>query len=127
MRRVLLDTDVLINFLRGKSGARDYLAALINEADLCCSALTVAEIHAGMKEHEREKTAELLDSLIILTITREIAEKAGSYKRTLKSQSLELDDCLIAATAFSAHAVLATSNYKHYPMRDIEKEVVVAE
>lgn len=127
MRKVLLDTDVLINFLRGKSGARDYLAALINDADLCCSALTVAEIHAGMKEHEREKTTELLDSLIILNITREIAEKAGNYKRTTKSQSLEIDDCLIAATASVTHALLATSNGKHYPMKDIPKDIVPGE
>lgn len=127
MRKILLDTDVLINFLRGKSGARDYLGALINEADLCCSTLTVAEIHAGMKEHERDKTTELLDSLIILTVTREIAEIAGSYKRSIKSQSLEMDDCLIAATAFAAHAVLATSNAKHYPMKDIAKDIVPSE
>lgn len=42
----------------------------------------VAELHAGMREQEREMTTELLDSLTIESVTREISEKAGTYKRT---------------------------------------------
>ncbi len=124
MKKVLLDTDVLINFLRGRTEARDFLSSMIMEADLYCSVISVAEIHAGMKAHEREKTAELVDSLTIADVTREIAEKAGSYKRTIKSQALELDDCLIAATAFVNRTTLATGNGKHYPMKDVERNVV---
>ncbi len=124
MKSVILDTDVLINFLRGKEPARDYLVSLADKVDLCCSAITVAEIYAGMKEHERTGTNDLLDSLLIVEVTREIAEKAGAYKRTIKSQGLELDDCLVAATAFSKHALLVTGNDKHYPMTDIAKAVV---
>jgi len=124
MKSILLDTDVLINFLRGKESARDYLASVMGEADLCCSAIAVAEIHAGLKEHERTRTTELLDSLTIIDVTRDIAEKAGAYKRTTRSQGLELDDCIIAATVFIKHAVLATGNVKHYPMTDIKKSLV---
>jgi tRNA(fMet)-specific endonuclease VapC len=124
MKRILLDTDVLINFLRGREETRDYLASVLDEADVCCSVVAVAEIHAGMKEHERLKTTELLDSLTIIDVTRDIAEKAGTYKRTMRSQGLELGDCIIAATAFTAHAVLATGNVKHYPMTDIKKNFV---
>lgn len=45
-------------------------------------------------------------------------------KRTEKRQSLELDDCLIGATAFVTGAVLATENEKHYPMKDVKKIAV---
>ncbi len=125
MKNVLLDTDILINFLRGKVKAKEFLCSLIEDsAIMSCSAITVAEIFAGMMEHEREKTTALIDGLNIIDITREIAEKAGSYKNSIKKQSLELDDCLIAATAFSINAVLATGNIKHYPMTDISKKVV---
>jgi tRNA(fMet)-specific endonuclease VapC len=124
MKRILLDTDVLINFLRGQEKTRDYLASVLEDADVCCSAVAVAEIHAGMKEHERRKTTELLDSLTIMDVTRDIAEKAGAYKRTIRSQGLDLDDCIIAATAFIQHAMLATGNIKHYPMTDIKKKTV---
>jgi predicted nucleic acid-binding protein len=124
MKCMIVDTDILINFLRGKELARQFLASNMEESDLCCSVLTIAEIYAGMKEHEREHTETLLDSLTVIEVTRTIGEKAGSYKRAIKSQNLALDDCIIAATAFVMHAVLATGNDKHYPMLDIEKIVV---
>jgi predicted nucleic acid-binding protein len=124
MRKVLVDTDILIDFLRGRERARGFLSARLEDAAIYCSAITVAEIFAGMKEHEREKTVALIDSLHILDVTRQIAERAGTYKRDENRQSLELDDCFIAATAFVMGAVLATGNGKHYPMEDIEKEIV---
>ena len=124
MKTVLVDTDVLIDFLRGRERAREFLVSLAGDADIICSAITVAEIHAGMKEQERLKTDELLDSLTIIDVTREIAEKAGAYRRTIRSHALELDDCLIAATSYLKRAPLATGNAKPYPMSDIEKQVV---
>jgi predicted nucleic acid-binding protein len=124
MKKILIDTDILINFLRGRTEARDFLSSMIMDCDLYCAAISVAEIYAGMKDHEREKTSELLDSLTIVDITREIAEKAGAYKRTIRTQSLELDDCIIAAAASVHRAVLVTGNGKHYPMKDIEKEII---
>ena len=124
MKKVLVDTDILINFLRGREKARDYLFSLLEESTMYCSVISIAEIHAGMKEHEKEKTTELIDSLNIVDITREIAEKAGIYKRDERKQFLELDDCFIAATAFVKGAILATGNGKHYPMEDIKKEIV---
>ena len=123
MKSVLVDTDILINFLRGKEKAKDFLLSLLEESIIYCSVISIAEIHAGMKEHEREKTIELIDSLNIVDVTRDIAEKAGKYKREEKKQFLELDDCFVAATAFIKRAILATVNGKHYPMDDIKKEI----
>lgn len=124
MKSVLIDTDILIHFLRGNTRARAVLSGLLDDSDILCSVITVAEIHAGMKQHEREKTLELLESLHVAEITVRIAEKAGEYKRTIKSQSLELDDCFIAATAHEKKALLLTGNGKHYPMTDLDKKVV---
>lgn len=124
MKTVLVDTDVLINFLRGVETAREFLLSIVNDSVICCSVITVAEIYAGMKEHEREKTTGLIDSLTVIDVTRDMAEKAGRYKAGHKGHSLELDDCLIAAAAFVKKAVLATGNEKHYPMRDIQKLAV---
>ncbi len=125
MKNVLVDTDILIHFLRGNVKARNILSGLLEDADIFCSVITVAEIHAGMKSHEREKTLGLLDSLTVLDITVKIAEKAGQYKRSIKSQSLELDDCFIAATAHEKNALLLTGNGKHYPMNNVDKKVVI--
>lgn len=124
MSFVLLDTDILINLLRGIEGAKVFVQNAAVQGLVGCSAITVAEIYAGMRAHEREKTESLLDGLEIIDVTRAIAEKAGGYRAAIKSQDLELDDCLIAATAFETRATLATGNGKHYPMTDIHKDVV---
>jgi predicted nucleic acid-binding protein len=123
MKSVLVDTDILINFLRGREKAKDFLLSLLEESTIYCSVISIAEIHAGMKEHEREKTIEFIDGLNIVDVTRDIAEKAGKYKREEKKQILELDDCFVAATAFIKGVILATGNGKPYPMEDIKKEI----
>ena len=128
MRPMLVDTDILINFLRGKRQAKEFLLAQLNNSvPILCSVITVAEIFAGMRPHELEKTSALLDNLEIVPVTRDIAEKAGRYKEAINNHSLELDDCLIAATAHIHKAALATGNLKHYPMEEIEKTAVACE
>ena len=124
MKNTLVDTDILINFLRGKRKAKDFLSLLLEESAIFCSAITVAEIAAGMRPGEEERTNEFLGHIEVLDVTRKVAEKAGYYKRGVRGRNMELDDCLIAATAFVHKAVLATGNGKHYPMKDIKVTVV---
>lgn len=126
MGPVLVDTDILINFLRGRELAKEFLLAQL-ENGILCSVITAAEIYPGMKPHEQERTKELLDNLEAIPVTLAIAEKAGSYKGAIKSHAPELDDCLIAATAHFHNATLATGNDRHYPMADIQKTVVRCE
>jgi predicted nucleic acid-binding protein len=116
---IVVDTDILINFLRGNEAARVFLRSIAGDATPCCSAITVAEIHAGMRSSEKKATQELLDSLVILPVTRSVAEIAGRLKQTTRQIRLELDDCLIAATALAEEATLATGNRRHYPFRSL--------
>ncbi len=115
----MVDTDILIYFLRGTEAAKRFLGSIAGEATPCCSAITVAEIHAGMRASEKKATQALLDSLVILPVTREVAEVAGRLKQTTRQMRLELDDCLIAATALSEGATLATGNRRHYPFKSL--------
>jgi predicted nucleic acid-binding protein len=61
--RLLLDTDVLIEYLRGRPKAIEYLEGLTS--DLCISAVSVAELFAGIKGDAEERSLEqfLLASL----------------------------------------------------------------
>ncbi|MGR3177944.1 MAG: type II toxin-antitoxin system VapC family toxin [Candidatus Anammoxibacter sp.] len=122
MKKHLIDTDILIDFLRGDECAKNFLIERSEDSPLYCSVITIAEIYAGMRKNEAEKTNELLNSLFAIHVTEEIAKIAGEFKRNTKSQNLELDDCLIAAAAFIENAILATNNLKHYPTKKIKIE-----
>lgn len=74
MGTILLDTDVLIDVLRGREGAKTFLYQATRDAVPACSVISVAEIHAGMHPEERAATLNLLDSLVIVPVSRRIAE-----------------------------------------------------
>ena len=53
MERLLLDTDVLVDYLRGREEAAAYLEA--RTETLLISAITVAELYAGVREGEESR------------------------------------------------------------------------
>lgn len=114
----LVDTDVLIDYLRDRDDAANTLEPRIAECYL--SVMTVAELYQGVRDgKERHRLAQTLSSFTLLTITAEIAEKAGLWSREFrKSHGCGLADCLIAATADAHGLMLMTLNGKHYPMLD---------
>jgi hypothetical protein len=118
---MLLDTDVLIDFLRGQPEARDFVASLPREAAV--SVVTVAELHVGVREGgERQTLDAMLSTFQILPLDMETARRGGLLRRDFgKSHGVGLNDALIAATAQGQGLPLATLNHKHYPMLGAEQ------
>ncbi|MDM8531417.1 type II toxin-antitoxin system VapC family toxin [Anaerolineales bacterium HSG25] len=116
MELLLLDTDVLIDYLRNHAEAVNYLENLSNH--LLISIITVAELYAGVREgRERQQLEQFLKVFEIVPISTEIAIKGGLYRRDyFKSHHVGLADALIAATAELRQARLVTLNTKHFPM-----------
>lgn len=114
--RLLVDTDVLVEYLRGRPEAADWLES--QEADLAVSGVSVAELFAGVRgSREAQRLEEFLLALDVLPVTEEIARLAGQYRRRYgPSHGTGLADALIAATAATDGAALATFNRRHYPM-----------
>ena len=113
---ILVDTDILVDFLRGYNKAVEFVNAHV--ALIILSSIVVAELYAGVKG-EQEQAA--LDSFIsifqIVSPDLGIAKAAGLYKRNYgKSHGVGLADALIAATAEAENAELKTLNIIHYPM-----------
>ena len=114
--RLLLDTDVLIDYLRNLPQAVAYLESLDNP--LYMSAITVAELYAGVREgRERAALTSLISVFEVVPIEQEIAERGGLLRRDSgKSHGTGLADAVIAATAEQKQATLVTLNRKHFPM-----------
>ena len=116
MSGVLIDTDVLIDFLRGLALAKTFIETLSNPVYI--SAITVAELHVGVRNgKERATLTTFLDTLEVLPLDAEIAAEGGLLRRDYgKSHGVGLNDALIAATVLKHKLQLATLNAKHYPM-----------
>jgi predicted nucleic acid-binding protein len=113
---LLVDTDLMIDYLRGLPGAVTFLK---RHADrMVLSAVVIAEVYAGARnDRERENLDGSLAAFRVVPVTAEIAREGGLLRsRFGKSHGVGLADALLAATALHEHAELATLNVKHYPM-----------
>lgn len=113
---LLFDTDVLIDYLRERAIAVEYLESLFEPPSV--SAITVAELYAGVREGKERKVVEkFIENLIIVPVSQEIAVKGGLFRRDyFKSHGVGLADAIIAATAEAEKATIVTLNKKHFPM-----------
>lgn len=114
--RLLIDTDVLVEYLRGRDEAVEYLESLTS--DLYLSVISVAELFAGVRGDKEEKSLEqLLQTFVILPVTEKTARLGGLYRKEYRpSHGTGLADALIAATTEENGADLVTFNQRHFPM-----------
>ena len=113
---LLVDTDVLIDYLRDYPAAVAYLDGVSDR--LLISAMTIAELYAGVREGaERAALDDFIRAFEVVQIDSEIAVKGGLYRRDYsKTHGTGIGDAMIAATADLRHADLVTLNGKHFPM-----------
>lgn len=114
----LVDTSVLIDYLRGRQEAAELLERERAEAPLHASEITRLEVLAGMRGNEERATRLLLSTLIWHPVDTETAEEAGRLGRQWLPSHHIIDgaDLAIAATATRHDLRLLTRNVKHFPM-----------
>jgi predicted nucleic acid-binding protein len=113
---VLLDSTVLIDYLRGRPTA-DRVDALLDSGEtLATTGVNVEEIVRGLRGKEQEPAQALFSGLFLLSIGAEEGWLAGTWRReaAAKGTTLAQADCLIAAAAVTAGARLATGNPKDF-------------
>lgn len=114
--RILVDTDVMVDYLRGYEKAVEFVK---KHADhIILSSITVAELYVGVRDgQERGILDEVISLFQVVSVTAEIARAGGLLKRDFgKSHGVGIADAIIAATAQAENAKVCTLNIKHYPM-----------
>jgi predicted nucleic acid-binding protein len=116
MPKLLVDTDILIDFFRGNSKAKKFIKA--NFESITLSSITVAELYSGVREgDERSNLDDFIGLLPIIPVSCEIAVEGGLIKRDyFKSHGTGLADAIIAATSQDQNSILCSLNKKHFPM-----------
>jgi len=115
---VIVDTSILIDFLRGDSRASEAMRRWRSEGELHASEITRLEVLAGMRPTEEARTGVTLSALVWHPVDQAIAEGAGALGRQWlpSHHSIDAADLAIAATAIALDAKLATRNVRHFPM-----------
>lgn len=115
---VVLDTDVLVDQLRGSEAAFEYLASL--ETPPACSEISRLEVIQGLRSSERRAANRVFATITWVPIDESIARRAGELGRRWRRShpGIGVADLAIAATAEELDAPLATRNLKHFPMFD---------
>lgn len=116
MEKVVVDTDVIIDFFRTREGLLVKLLKLQEKEKigLFMASVSVFELFGGQSSVGQERELlEFVSKLQVVALDTEIAKLAGEINRDSK-YSLKLADLAIGATTITLEAVLATKNKKRF-------------
>ncbi len=116
MKKVVVDSDIFIDYLRTSKGWLPDLLSLqrSGEIEIYISSITVFELFAGNSSKKDEaKILQLISGFKIVTFDEKLAKFAGELTRDWKL-SQPLADFIIASTAVYIEAQVATRNEDHF-------------
>ena len=122
MARLLLDSTVLIDALRGRPAAGRVADLRRTGTEPWVCVLSVEEIWRGLRPGEESSAERLFHGLRLAPLGVAEGIRAGSWRRTFAERGVTLHqaDCLIAAAATGIGAALATANVGDFPMPEID-------
>ena len=114
---MIADSDVLIDFLRGRGDWARRIAVELETRSFGTTAITAFEIRSGARTARQKKAVDtLLDAMTILPFGPEDARIAAEIRQQVESrgQPIGMADYMIAAVCIAAGGVLLTRNRKHF-------------
>ena len=116
--KTVVDTCVMIDFLRGMSPAADYVTRLLKADDMALTAITVFELRVSIRPNSKRDQAleRLFDLVPILPFDRNAALRAAQIENDLRAQGNVVGpaDTFIAAICLECGVPLVTSNIGHF-------------
>ena len=118
----LLDTDAVVDVLRGRHGVAQRLAQ-VSPDDVAVSAMTVAELLYGSlcssdPERSEREVRRFLDVVRTIPFGRGAAAAHSRIRHSLRKRNIGPNDLVIAATALSAKATVVTANVREFSRVD---------
>jgi tRNA(fMet)-specific endonuclease VapC len=112
----VLDSDVLIDYLRGAGPGRDLVRRLIGGSGYRVTAVTAFELGLGRSYRENPRPVHALLSAPSLGLTRKAGLRAGALLGGLRQDGATIDvrDAMQAGICLEAGATLVTRNVSHF-------------
>ncbi len=97
----MYDTNIMVDYLRGKEGAKELIEKSRDERGVAISAISAYELLDGVKANEEESLETLFERVKIYAMDLKSARIAGELHMKLKKEGSELSvaDMFIIATA----------------------------
>lgn len=113
---IVVDTDLVIDFLRGAGVGAAVVPRWLRSAQLRLSAITLFELRSGLDWQERGRSIESLFVHDPLPFDKDAALRAGDVETTLRSSGMRIGvaDTQQAGVCLAANLPLATRNVKHF-------------
>ena len=117
--KILCDTDVIIEYLKGNEATKKIFDKLKNKS-IALSAITLMELFYGaLNKRELNKIKRALSEFDILLLNEDITKIAVDLiEKYSKSHGLKIPDALIASTAIYYDITLWTYNVKDFRFID---------
>lgn len=112
----VLDSDVLIDYLRGAGPGRDLVRALIQGVGYRVTAVTAFELALGRSYRENPRPVHTLLAAPLLTLTRKAGLRGGSLLGELRrgGEAIDVRDAMQAGICLETGATLVTRNVAHF-------------
>ena len=112
--KLLIDTDIFIDALKGIKPAKDLFKT--KNIELYCSILTKKELLSkqGISDSERKQIINLISKIRVLKIDEDIQKKYSILLKKYGEKPESIVDYIIAATACAKRLPLLTRNKKHF-------------
>jgi len=117
VENILIDTDIVIEYLRNKDKSSTDLIKLMQDNDLFLSSISEFELYLGAKTDRHQKDLEMIFSEVdVIPFDFGCGKIAASIWNDIQSrhQYLEIKDIFIASIAISNDICLHTFNKKHF-------------
>jgi tRNA(fMet)-specific endonuclease VapC len=112
----VLDSDILIDYLRGAGPGRDLLRSLIRGSGYRVTAVTAFELALGRSYRQNPRPVHALLAAPLLTLTRTAGLVGGTLLSELRAsgQAIDVRDAMQAGICLDAEATLVTRNVSHF-------------
>lgn len=118
---IVADSDVLIDFLRGRGEGARRVAIELETRSFATTAITAFEIRSGARTPRQKKAVDtLLEAMTVIPFGPEEARLAAELRQQVEreGQPIGMADYMIAASCITADGILLTRNRKHFERID---------